>query len=108
MTHTPGPWKIVRIDGELVGSIYGGKTRICAGIIDDMKLRREAEANAALISAAPEMLEILENLVGILEEAAQSDMDDDGVEQVSYNVVCLALSKVYDVLRKARGESCQS
>ena len=43
MSHTQGLWKIVRIDGELVGSIYRGKTSICAGILDDMKLQEEAE-----------------------------------------------------------------
>ena len=70
MTHTPGPWKIVRIDGELVGSIYRGKTRICAGIIDDIKLHSEAEANARLIAAAPEMLVALERILteGLTEE----------------------------------------
>ena len=61
------------------------------------------EALSRLLSAAPEMLEVLEDLVDILEKAAQSEMDDDGMSHVSYNVVCLARSKAYDVLRKARG-----
>ena len=95
MSHTPGPWKIVRIDGELVGSIYRGKTRICAGIIDDMKLRREAEANAALIAAAPDLLEALEWL---LEEFDQRRLGDEAV-------FCRAdMSQVRTVIRKARGE----
>ena len=66
MSHTPGPWKIVRIDGELVGSIYKSKIRICAGILDDMKLQKEAEGNTYLIATAPEMLEALEALVSMV------------------------------------------
>ena len=96
MTHTPGPWRIVRIDGELVGSIFRGKTRICAGIIDDIKLHSEAEANAHLIAAAPEMLEALEWL---MEEFDRRELGGEAV-------FCGPdMSQVRTVIRKARGEA---
>ena len=57
-----------------------------------------------LVASAPEMLEVLEDLVDILEKAARSEMDDEGMVLVSYNVVYFALSKAHDVIRKARGE----
>ena len=96
MTHTPGPWRIVRIDGELVGSIFRGKTRICAGIIDDIKLHSEAEANAHLIAAAPEMLEALEWL---MEEFDRRELGGEAVFCGS------DMSQVRTVIRKARGEA---
>ena len=95
MTHTPGPWRIVRIDGELVGSIFRGKTRICAGIIDDIKLHSEAEANAHLIAAAPEMLEVLEWLA---EEFDRRDLGDGAMFCDS------DIEQVRAAIRKARGE----
>lgn len=91
MSHTPGPWRIVRIDGELVGSIYRGKTRICAWILDDMKSQREAEANAHLIAAAPEMLAVLEKLSSLLV---------DGEEYVPLEL----REELTTAIRKARGE----
>ena len=67
MTHTPGPWKAIRIGAELTGSVFAGKKRICSGICDDVRLVKEAEANSALIEAAPDMLEALEEVMGELD-----------------------------------------
>lgn len=77
----------------------GGYTRIC------QVTPRDQKANARLIAAAPEMLEVLEDLVDILEKAARSEMEDEGMVLVSYVDVYFALSKTHGVIRKARGEA---
>ena len=71
MSHTPGPWKAIRIGGELTGSVFAGKKRICSGICDDVRLVKEAEANSALIEAAPDMLEALETIMDIGDKACR-------------------------------------
>ena len=110
MTHTPGPWFVSMKpdwdeDGGMGPAVYDCDGGVFAVVDDEPETiaRPFYEADAHLIAAAPEMLEVLEDLVDILEKAAQSEMDDDGMSHVSYNVVCLARSKAYDVLRKARG-----
>ncbi len=58
MTHTPGPWS------QSGCAIYAGEIPI-AGIIGITWDRMvENQANFNLISAAPDMLEALENLLG--------------------------------------------
>jgi hypothetical protein len=61
-THTPGEW----ITKE--GSIYPqetGKTLAFIPYFD--KEDKEQEANAKLIAAAPEMLELIERMKGLIE-----------------------------------------
>ena len=61
MTHTPGPWKIVRavISAEDYAIVAGGIIAEVFHRIDDETFA-DAEANARLIAAAPVMLEALE------------------------------------------------
>jgi hypothetical protein len=69
--HTPGPWAVncthprrsrVRyayvVEAAYATNPYGFKTPICPG-----NGGSEAQANARLIAAAPEMLEALKNLI---------------------------------------------
>lgn len=65
--HTPGPWSN---DGSEVGT----------GILHEIKIAKcclvgyeETRANARLIAAAPEMLELLELSLPYLNDAAKSD-----------------------------------
>lgn len=65
--HTPGPWSN---DGTEVGT----------GILHEIKIAKcclvgyeETRANARLIAAAPEMLELLELSLPYLNDAAKSD-----------------------------------
>ena len=79
MTHTPGPWKILRQDlgdeeiffvpveilagnGKLVVAYEGG----LAPAAQEWTVE-EIEANASLIAAAPDMLEALEEVVALTE-----------------------------------------
>ena len=72
MTYTPGPWKFVRasksgINQENDHLIYNEQKRHIAEVFQYQEHEfiislSEAEANARLIAAAPEMLEILKQV----------------------------------------------
>ena len=109
MTHTPGPWQVEQMP---FGGPPGWEVSSCEDTYSQDELfvtvwgsGECTEADAHLIAAAPEMLEVLEDLVDILEKAARSEMDDEGMVLVSYGAVYFALSKAHDVIRKARGEA---
>lgn len=75
--HTPGPWSN---DGTEVGT----------GILHEIKIAKcclvgydETRANARLIAAAPEMLELLELSLPYLREAAKSDGHANGTYQLA-------------------------
>lgn len=55
-THTPGPW--INRQNEILGPFKSNKT-ICEIPQDKSISNEESEANARLISAAPELLEAL-------------------------------------------------
>lgn len=55
MSHTPGPWEADDNEGFSIWRVYGGSKSI-AEVIGDSA---EADANARLIAAAPEMFEAL-------------------------------------------------
>ena len=103
MSHTPGPWKAIRIGGELTGSVFAGTKRICYGICDYVRLAKEAEANSALIEAAPDMLHALEEVMG--------ELDVEGLPcplcgrdlTIGHRHNCI-WHVVESAIRKARGE----
>ncbi len=83
MNHTPGPWKILRLDlgdeeiffvpveilagsGKLVVAYEGGLAPAAHEWTAE-----EIEANAALIAAAPDMLEALETIMNIGDKACR-------------------------------------
>ena len=57
MSHTPGPWRVLTLD-DGTEWIQAGCVRIA--IVDDSAGCQPG--NAALIAAAPEMLEVLERI----------------------------------------------
>jgi hypothetical protein len=69
MLHTPGPW---HIDGDVAKSrklaIYNGTRRTSRTLVAYTMPHAEAEGNAHLIVAAPEMLEALKKLSKLCEE----------------------------------------
>lgn len=78
--HTPGPWRLNNF-GERPQSINGvnGAVPICSF---NTKLydrdRPQARANARLIAAAPELLDALNGLYGLLQLfAARSDVPSE-------------------------------
>lgn len=89
--HTPGPWKFLPAFGtvEVVKFIVAYLSLSVEGRDNPLYLSKgEAEANGALIAAAPELLEALEGAV--------ADPDN----RAGFNWVLAAKSAI----RKARGE----
>lgn len=95
--HTPGPWKLIgsRDSGFTVHASLpddAGDTDIlavCRNISRDTN-----EANARLISAAPELLQALETFIGIYPLASRMHPD-----------VAIALSQANAALALAKGET---
>jgi len=81
MTHTPGPWDFTGPSpGKMKGYDDGGDYAIIArGIIAEAFHRidddtyADAEANARLIAAAPDLLEALENALAYFINAHEHD-----------------------------------
>ena len=72
-THTPGPW------GYSEGEIYRGNNPIASVIPSFGWFRKTAEdeANARLIAAAPEMFEVLSELLDTLEMSKSYGFDEE-------------------------------
>lgn len=87
MSHTPGPWTL---NGRTVlGECFTGELRsICDSVRGGDPT--QANANARLIAAAPELLEALEQIIGDL--PSRRDWLDPEVENVAR-----------EAIRKARG-----
>ena len=62
MKHTPGPWIV---DGKVIRTQYGGQVCMFSGMI--RQTRDDIEANAKLISAAPDLLKSLNEMVEIMD-----------------------------------------
>ena len=66
--HTPGPWKVKHSETKdsfnVIGTIPGRLYKVCrCPYLRQEWDKKEAEANAKLIAAAPELLEALQELV---------------------------------------------
>lgn len=89
--HTPGPWKVAStIEGDEYSlNVLGGRYN---GLLAQSKLSvhfdsEEAEANAKLISAAPELLEALEKCI------KYSSKDPQLVRDIAAQAIAKATSK---------------
>ena len=68
--HTPGPWIVEHPYGEPGVFVSGPRTELIAKLY----LVAEAEANAALIAAAPELLAALEKMVARWDALSVEDL----------------------------------
>lgn len=66
--HTTGPWTVKKAFGSITVETPSGRS-IC-DIVGDMPID---EANARLIAAAPELLEALESITELLQNAIAAD-----------------------------------
>lgn len=99
MNHTKGPWKFDKIaysrdlnfhiqtvdmkhKNTFIGEVGGG-----------LQSNHEIEANARLISAAPELLEVVENIVRFSE--SNGDLE---------SLLPFTVKMAKEVLKKAKGE----
>lgn len=92
MSHTKAPWKL-KFKKNSDWSVYGKDGYSIMAISYDTEYGRptEDEANAHLIVAAPDMLDVLERLDALLK---RENIKLDGYSQMSID----------KVLKKARGE----
>lgn len=97
MTYTPGPWRVI----EKVGfSVYPEDSPVYIAFMNNA--RSNCEANANLMAAAPEMLEALERIRGILKDnpnvrVQAKDIGND-------LAVALNFERVDKAIAKAKGE----
>jgi hypothetical protein len=85
--HTPGPWTVGKSDAGF--SIYAGDLLIVdlvSGILDD-----EADANASLIAAAPDLLEALHQIT-MLDEIVYDPHNEEWLD--SYRAARQAVAAV--------------
>ena len=101
--HTPGPWKaykngnVVIIGGGCVATAHkccAGRASVIPGVPMDVH-EEEVEANAKLISAAPELLECLNAFI-----INQSNLDDPHFAGVKERLIEMSKSAI----AKAKGE----
>ncbi len=109
--HTPGPWRATRlgngrgyiiwcggesqtrpgypdyVNGTLLGSVYTGER-------DEPGYPLPAEANASLITAAPELLEACQEAIYVLEDILNGEAPD----------LREALRRLREAVERAKGE----
>lgn len=93
--HTPGPWRITGDGHHIVPDIMGPTD--CA--IAEMVLGPHREANAAVIAAAPDMLEALKFALTPLDALA------DGRPRDAERFIKRAAAVVAYAIAKAEGQS---
>lgn len=96
MPHTPGPYHADH-SGERIAIWALGNKRVFLGACSEKEIgRREAEANAALFVAAPDLLAACES---IAEAYEAHDWSDSGVSNALYD----AMERMRTAITKARG-----
>jgi len=122
IAHTPGPWKIrdFRDSGKVKYIDYNGRvwayaewpiqseigertvarvgTRLVDTIRPPIKNYHEAEANAHLIAAAPELLDAIESMVLVSSNMATT-------EEQCRVALDKAIDKAINAAKRARGEA---
>ncbi|WKL27013.1 hypothetical protein Q1M64_21445 [Sinorhizobium meliloti] len=96
--HTPGPWKAELSPGRGVLSVVSETTWICGEIQNGTIPDEEGWANARLIAAATDLLDVLSECEAYFDNRADADCDQDGYIP---NEEMKLLKLVRDALRKA-------
>lgn len=91
--HTPGPWAISQNNPRLVKHLSGPVLAECGPVNTE-----EAQANARLIAAAPELFDALNKLLSRAEYHLDRSATHDGLMNVD------AIVDARAVLAKAKGE----
>ena len=96
--HTPGPWKCIPISDRILNHHRGFEIRgpETEKSVRDV-LESEKEANARLISASPDLLEVCNVLKRMFNDSIFIWGDDDG------RMVRMALKMMDEAIAKAEG-----
>lgn len=102
-SHTPGPWSL-----ESDGSLVMNNQVVGSAPSPDTATKEEAKANAALIAAAPSLLESAEALLHHLEQEPQYGCFDGFGKRDQANTRdfynSLMVKPLVQAIAKARGE----
>ena len=100
--HTPGPWSVNRKCKRFVdfGPDGDGLLNICECDMMGEMPRSEAESNATLIAAAPEMLQLLSDIGAWLEVALRQGQINTSTANRDGDFV----SQIRATISKAKGE----
>lgn len=98
---TPGPWRVSEKRGDLIDIRHennepGAMSLNLAQVVARQSWLKEAEANARLIAAAPELLEALQDVISTWVDEDMADITD--AEEQS-------LIKALAAINKATGET---
>ena len=119
-SHTPGPWYVDHPSTHIVGTSYGREVRIATATAEypgnpkDPTPRitaAEAQANAALLAMAPELLDALERLERACDQraAARNAIVYDAELSAGMEDILIAIDNARrdarSVISKARGLS---
>lgn len=100
--HTSGPWKPVcdrrRVTPWVIESYAAHIADVQRCVSYGKEIDGEAEANARLIAAAPDLAEAVEALM-----TAKWSSDKDNME-FTVEMTCFTRDKLVAAIRKARGE----
>lgn len=91
--HTPGPWAVSQNNPRLVKHLSGPVLAECGPVNAE-----EAQANARLIAAAPELLGALTSLMTRAAHDAETYTADDSAPIWAF------ISDAADAIAKAKGE----
>lgn len=107
-SHTPGPWKVTdqtkkdvmrwieaNSNGDVIAILDAGQD---AGISEDTATR--LEANAALIAAAPDLLEAVDSLL-VYAEAEKSLMEENGDDISGITII---INQANNAMNNAEGK----
>lgn len=94
--HTPGPWKIHPFYAEMVcdggqnvqiANMFSGSGTLFPNRVRK-RPKKEREANARLIAAAPELLKALKFLIKSAEETTKDLVAFEGANRLDYSIDC--------------------
>ena len=112
--HTSGPW-FKAGKGQNIEVRYKTGVKLCGVETDDLicmlphypdkNLHSQYEANAALIAAAPELLEALREVTSELEAVFKWQLENNRISDVVAVQRQATLDKARSAIAKARGET---
>ena len=106
-SHSPGPWKIwsdawdIQVRGQADVRTADGRLVAAVSSRNDTN-DRECEANARLIAAAPELLEMLRHMVHWLCDVANEAVDPAWHEDAAF---LAAIKKAEHLIRRIEDET---
>lgn len=109
-SYTPGPWFALE-DGVREESTHGYIARVTDGEHPEIEMYDETERryNASLIAAAPELINVIEDVLSIIQRDAEwnhGETPEDASYIVFESTIINAIEDdIKSVLAKAKGES---